>query len=223
MIRALRGIPGASFAKWFRVNRRATRESAMALISAGTSNVPRDRLFYVQEDAANEIILGCPNCREELFRIGAEKCHNCGAMLVPTREKSLKTDWKKLSSIAVAVAALVVYLLGSHGLVVPISFFLAILGLVVNGLMLDANQVKLLYRLDPDGEFIEGRVLRLNPRAYSSSGAPTSVGRALADDLDRFRNAETARRNRERPPKESSDEERPSLSEAFSLGKQESR
>ena len=223
MIRAMRGIPGASFARWFKVGALRKNGRGMALIPADVCQPSRDRLFFVSQDVANEIILGCPNCHKELFRIGAKKCHNCAAMLVPTREKSLKTDWKKLSSIGVAVAALVVYLLGPRGLAVPISFFLAILGLVVNGLMLDANQVKLLYRLDPDGEFIEGRVLRLNPRAYSSSGAPTSIGRALADDLDRLGNAATVSRNRETPPKESSDEKRPSLSEAFSLGKQESR
>lgn len=222
MVRALGGIPGATFATWFRVNSRAAGGDAVALIAAGTSGITRDRLFFIHEDAATEIILGCPKCRKELFRIGAKKCHNCGLMLVPASDKSLRRDRITLLSSAASVAGLVALLPGSHPTVSAVSFFLSMLGLVAGVLTLDANKVKLLYRLDPDRAFIQGRVLKLDSKAYSSSDAPKSIARAIADELVQFRNAQLARREREARPKGSSSRQHtPCLSDAFSLGKQD--
>lgn len=71
MIRALRAISGASFERRFKVGSSREASSGMGLILSGVSNVSRDRLLLVYREVAVEVILGCPNCQDDVFKTGA--------------------------------------------------------------------------------------------------------------------------------------------------------
>ncbi len=230
MVRALRGIPGASYARWFKVGIRKSHGRAMALIPCGVSRISRDRLFFVSHDAVVEIILGCPKCRKELFKIGAAQCHNCGFWLVFSSDKGRKTNWKRKLSTAATVMGFLGWALSMRGtaentvkstVLLLVSFISAIVGLTTPY----TEKVKLLYRFRADGKFIMSRIVKLNPKQYVSAQVASSVGTALLDDLVR---AADVKRTRERALRTESDSivtirAGRDLSAGFSLGKAEQR
>ena len=230
MVRALRGIPGASFARWFKAGRLKSHGRAMALIPHGVSRAPRDRLFFVSQDTAVEIILGCPKCRKELFKIGAAQCHNCGFWLVFSSDRVQKASWRRKVTTAGTVMGFLGWVFSMFGtaentvkgtVMLLVSFISAIVGLTTPY----TENVKLLYRFRADGKFIMSRIVKLNPKQYVSAKAVSSVGAVLLDDLVR---AVDAKRTQEHAPGPDHGDavkiqEGRDLSMAFSLGAQERR
>lgn len=243
---ALVEVPGASHAKWFKLGPLIYSGAAVALVPPGASGIVRERLFLISRGRAVELVLGCPKCRKELFRIEAKTCAYCGSTLIPERGFLLgKNKIAFLCQLMAFGVALISYLERSRGLSwVAIPFGLA--GVVFQFWGSEEEKVRLLYRFDPDGEFSDQRVMKLSPKALTRGKAIPAIGRALHHDVGialakwrrnapekaPTRGAVTAMQSEQTRWADSRSGEpdttpaargRWSLSEAFSPGKQERR
>ncbi len=183
MTEAMKNVPGALFAKWFKIGLTTSSGRAMAFIPADASGVGRDRLFFVGARVAVEVILACPKCRKELYEIGAKWCRNCGFRIVPAPGKRTKLNWLRTLSIVFGIFGLATSSFKNlRGMTLIMSFF-SLAGLVLSFAGRDLTKVRLLFKLDTDGKFRSHRVLKIDSKGYTSPNVASFVGRILYSEL----------------------------------------
>ena len=183
MTQTLKNVPGARFAKWSKISLSKSTDRAMALIPVDASGLGRDRLFFVGTGVAIEIILACPKCRKELYRIGAKRCHNCGFRIVPAQGERTRFRWLRSLSVVLVILGLAAHSFKDLSGMTPVILLISLFGLAASIAQADLPKVRLFYRFDADGAPRPYRLLKINSNAYTSPNIASFVGRILYSEL----------------------------------------